>query len=46
MSANFRSPLPRQVVLPTEAWSGAEIRIRSAENCYIDSGPKNVEQRE
>jgi hypothetical protein len=36
MSADFRSLLPCQVALPTEAWQGAEIRRRSAENGYVD----------
>ncbi len=35
MSADFRSPLPRQVALLTEAWRGAEIRRCSTENGYI-----------
>jgi hypothetical protein len=36
MSADFRSPLPHQVALPTEAWQGAEIRRRSVEKGYVD----------
>ena len=32
-SADFLSP---PAALPTEAWQGAEIRIRSAENGYVD----------
>ena len=36
MSADFCSPLPRQVALPTEAWRGAEICRHLAENVYVD----------
>ncbi len=40
-SADFCFPLPRLLALPTEAWRGAEIHRRSAENGYINlPGPE------
>ncbi len=35
-SADFCFPLPRLLALPTEAWRGAEILRRSAENGYVN----------
>jgi hypothetical protein len=44
MSADFCSPLPRQVALPTETWGEAEIHRCSAENGYVDlPGPGMIE---
>jgi hypothetical protein len=43
MSADFCSLLPRQVALPTEAWRGAEICRRLAENGYVNlPGPRGT----
>ncbi len=35
MYADFCLPLPCLLALPTEAWRGAEIRIRSVENIDV-----------
>ncbi len=42
-SADFCFQLPHLLALPTEAWQGAEIHRRSAENSYVNlPGPKIV----